>query len=139
MSMQSTKQIETDQVTIPLLVFSYIKLSSPKLNNVMVIGAIHIQMGILLFVLDEWFLRRGILGHVCTVGSSLSASDESVSNVLVANLSLHRWLLAYIRLDVPQNAARTSNLHLARSTTASIQSSQPKEDHPALTTLVFFL
>ncbi len=46
---------------------SYIKLSSPKLNNVMVIGAMHIHIAILLFGLDEWFLEHGILGHACMV------------------------------------------------------------------------
>ncbi len=47
--------------------FSYIKLSSPKLNNVMVIGTMHIHIAILLFGFDEWFLEHNILGHVCMV------------------------------------------------------------------------
>ncbi|CAF5171033.1 unnamed protein product, partial [Rotaria magnacalcarata] len=43
----------------------YIKLSSPKLNNVMVLGAMHIHISIILFGLDEWFLDRNLLGHAC--------------------------------------------------------------------------
>ena len=48
---------------------SYIKLSSPKLNNVMVIGAMHIHISILLFALDEWCLERNLFGHGCMVNS----------------------------------------------------------------------
>ncbi|CAF4600296.1 unnamed protein product, partial [Rotaria sp. Silwood2] len=43
----------------------YIKLSSPKLNNVMVIAAMHIHIAILLFGFDQWFLEHNILGHAC--------------------------------------------------------------------------
>ncbi|CAF1393101.1 unnamed protein product [Adineta steineri] len=43
----------------------YIKLSSPKLNNVMVLGAMHIHISILLFPLDEWFLYHRLLGYAC--------------------------------------------------------------------------
>ena len=46
---------------------SYIKLSSPKLNNVMVIGAMHIYISILLFVFDQCFLQYDLLGHACMV------------------------------------------------------------------------
>lgn len=45
----------------------YIKLSSPKLNNVMVIGAMHIHIAILLFALDQWFLEHDLLGYACMV------------------------------------------------------------------------
>ncbi len=54
-----------------LSISSYIKLSSPKLNNVMVIGAMHIHIAILLFGLDQWFLERNILGHACMVKTNL--------------------------------------------------------------------
>jgi hypothetical protein len=53
-----------------LSIFSYIKLSSPKLNNVMVIGAMHIHIAILLFGLDQWFLEHNILGHACMVNNN---------------------------------------------------------------------
>lgn len=50
----------------------YIKLSSPKLNNVMVIGAMHIHIAILLFALDQWFLERHLLGYACMVRMNLT-------------------------------------------------------------------
>jgi len=50
-----------------LNLFSYIKLSSPKLNNIMVIGAMHIHLSILCFALDEWLLNRHLFEYFCMV------------------------------------------------------------------------
>ena len=49
--------------------FRYIKLSSPKLNNVMLIGAMHIHVSCLLFALDKWFFDHHLLGRACMVTS----------------------------------------------------------------------
>ncbi len=69
-----TRQSISEPVSIRNLILNsfflrYIKLSSPKLNNVMVLGAMHIHISILLFDLDEWFLDRNFLGYACMVNS----------------------------------------------------------------------
>ncbi|CAF1199983.1 unnamed protein product [Rotaria sordida] len=56
----------------------YIKLSSPKLNNVMVLGAMHIHISILLFGLDEWFLDHNLLGHACMLRMFLFSGGFSL-------------------------------------------------------------
>ncbi|CAF0736219.1 unnamed protein product [Adineta steineri] len=57
----------------------YIKLSSPKLNNVIVIGAIHIQIAIFLFTLDKWFIEHRILGHICMLRILLFSGGFSLT------------------------------------------------------------
>ncbi|CAF2579887.1 unnamed protein product [Rotaria sp. Silwood2] len=56
----------------------YIKLSSPKLNNIMVLGAMHIHISILLFGLDEWFLDRNLLGYACMLRMFLFSGGFSL-------------------------------------------------------------
>ncbi|CAF3671346.1 unnamed protein product [Rotaria sp. Silwood1] len=56
----------------------YIKLSSPKLNNVMVLGAMHIHISILLFGFDEWFLDRNLVGYACMLRMFLFSGGFSL-------------------------------------------------------------
>ncbi|UJR31761.1 hypothetical protein I4U23_019239 [Adineta vaga] len=77
----------------------YIKLSSPKLNNVMVIGAIHIEIGILLFVLDTWFLKYNILGHICMLRIFLFSGGFSLTfgSMFLKTLRVYRIFTSHDR------------------------------------------
>ncbi|CAF4591367.1 unnamed protein product [Rotaria socialis] len=57
----------------------YIKLSSPKLNNVLIIGAMHIHIAILLFGFDQWFLEHNIPEHACIVRIFLLSGGFSLT------------------------------------------------------------
>lgn len=107
--------------------FSYIKLSSPKLNNVMVIGAMHIYIAILLFAFDQCFLQYNLLGHACMVIEFLFRSLDrkyfSFLDNLVTNFLVLWWFLADVRFDVSQNSPCLSDLHFARSTPVTFESS----------------
>ncbi|CAF1299178.1 unnamed protein product [Adineta ricciae] len=77
----------------------YIKLSSPKLNNVMVIGAMHIQIGIFLFVLDEWFWKHNILGHICMLRIFLFSGGFSLTfgSMFLKTLRVYRIFTSHDR------------------------------------------
>ncbi|CAF0730297.1 unnamed protein product, partial [Didymodactylos carnosus] len=56
----------------------YIKLSSPNLNNVLVIGCIHIYLAILLLGIEQWFIERKLLGYACMFQTFLFTSGFSL-------------------------------------------------------------
>ncbi|CAF0871402.1 unnamed protein product [Adineta ricciae] len=70
----------------------YIKLSSPKLNNMMILGAMHIHISILLYALDEWFLARHLLGHACILRVFLFSGGFSLlfGSMFLKTLRVHR-------------------------------------------------
>lgn len=65
-----------------LFSFSYIKLSSPNLNNVMLIGAIHIDLSCLCMALDKWFLQSDRLGWACMVHRKQRITRKKVTFLL---------------------------------------------------------
>lgn len=108
-----------------LFVLRYIKLSSPKLNNLMVIGAMHIHLAILLFAFERWLLQRGLLGHACMVWSAsfpINEYEYVASCHLVTHLSLLRRIFFDVRFDVFKNSSCLSNLYVTGSTFTSVQS-----------------
>ena len=92
----------------------------------MVIGAMHIHIAILLFAFERWFLHHDLLGHSCMVKFS-SVRFESIDvffslSLLVTNFSFLGRFLFDVRLDVSQNFACLSNIHLEGSTVTPIES-----------------
>ncbi|CAF4025967.1 unnamed protein product, partial [Rotaria sordida] len=77
----------------------YIKLSSPKLNNVMVIGAMHIHIAILLFGFDQWFLEHNILGHACILRIFLFSGGFSLTfgSMFLKTLRVYRIFTSHDR------------------------------------------
>ncbi|UJR14921.1 hypothetical protein I4U23_001903 [Adineta vaga] len=69
----------------------YIKLSSPKLNNVMVLGAIHIHISILLFAFDEWFLVHHLFERACMLRIFLFSGGFSLlfGSMFLKTLRVH--------------------------------------------------
>ncbi|CAF1242864.1 unnamed protein product, partial [Didymodactylos carnosus] len=57
----------------------YIKLSSPNLNNVLVIGCVHIYLAILLLGIEEWFMERKLLGYACMLRTFLFTTGFSLT------------------------------------------------------------
>ncbi|CAF3315767.1 unnamed protein product [Rotaria sp. Silwood2] len=77
----------------------YIKLSSSKLNNVMVIGAMHIHIAILLFGFDQWFLEHNILGHACILRIFLFSGGFSLTfgSMFLKTLRVYRIFTSHDR------------------------------------------
>ncbi|CAF1614382.1 unnamed protein product, partial [Rotaria sp. Silwood1] len=77
----------------------YIKLSSPKLNNVMVIGAMHIHIAIFLFGFDQWFLEHNILGHACILRIFLFSGGFSLTfgSMFLKTLRVYRIFTSHDR------------------------------------------
>lgn len=61
----------------------YIKLSSPKLNNVAVIGCILVYGTVVLMGLDDRTMPPDVFSVVCTVSISLSLSSSVALQGLV--------------------------------------------------------
>ncbi|CAF2140104.1 unnamed protein product [Rotaria magnacalcarata] len=74
----------------------YIKLSSPKLNNVLIIGAMHIHIAILLFGFDQWFLEHNIPGHACIVRIFLFSGGFSLTfgSMFLKTLRVYRIFIS---------------------------------------------
>jgi hypothetical protein len=88
----------------------------------MVVGAMHIHLGILLFAFDHWFLDHDWFGQACMVSVVDHHLDTCSIVSLVAYLSFFGWFFVNFRIDVPQDIARLSYLYFERSTPSSIES-----------------
>jgi hypothetical protein len=101
------ERYETNRVALGSIcpTFSYIKLSSPKLNNVMLIGTMHIHVSCLLFALDDWFLQHEVLGQACMVRVRWFREQHASLYVLVAYLVVLGRFFLSIWFDVAENVA----------------------------------
>lgn len=100
---------------VSIFLFSYIKLSSPNLNNVMVLGAMHIYLSILLFGYDEWFFDRNLLGQACMVKLNLLKENIFLMNFgfTVTNISPSGWIFIDVWFDVFKNFTCLSYFYIS--------------------------